>query len=89
MCFWELRDLEGNPMQSKKSEATNRSYTLDEIDRMREAIRWLYPKGISYEPAERNADIENRIRTYMAAGIFPEELEKKMNELIHKRQQNV
>jgi hypothetical protein len=49
-----------------ESKTTPRAYSLNEIDRMREAIRWSYLDGVSFYPAERDANIEDRIRTYMA-----------------------
>lgn len=61
---------------------TPRSYTLNEIDRMREAIRCLYSDDAAFYPEERNADIDNRVRTCMAGGIAPEELEKQRDEQI-------
>lgn len=42
---------------------------------MREAIRWSFPHGFAYLPLEREAEIENRLRTYMQNGTDPEELE--------------
>ena len=74
---------------SGKAGTTPRSYTVAEIDRMREAIRWSYPAGVVYYPDERNADIEDRLRTYMTAGISAEELEESRNEQIAQSQQHV
>ncbi len=56
----------------------DRKYNIAEIDRMRTAIKWSYGEG-NYDPQERNADIENRLRTYMANGTEPEELEEAMS----------
>lgn len=64
-----------------------RSYTVQDIDRMRIAVQKLVPRdfGIFCEPvserdqariAHWNAQVEDRLRTYMTAGVFPEELEK-------------
>lgn len=53
-----------------------RKYSISEIDRMRRAIRYSYPSGVCYIQHERDADIENRLRTYMQNGTEPEELEK-------------
>lgn len=50
-----------------------RKYTVGEIDRMRSEIEWSYPSG-PYNAIERNADIENRLRTHMQNGTTPEEL---------------
>jgi len=67
-----------------------RSYTVAEIDRMREAIscEWLYGMKISkhrmrkggtisrgYNEVERTKCVEEMLRTYMLAGVSPEELE--------------
>lgn len=52
-----------------------RKYTVAEIDRMRKAIEWSYPCGVSFQRSERDADVENRLRTYMQNGTDPEELE--------------
>jgi len=59
---------------------TGRAYTLAEIDRMRKAVwellahcsQWQH-EGICY--AADPATIEDRLRTYIAAGISPEALE--------------
>jgi len=53
-----------------------RKYSMSEIDRMRRAIRWSYPTGVSFNGAERDADIENRLRTYMQNGTTVEEIEE-------------
>ena len=59
-----------------------RTYTLDEIDQMRYAVRESmmikhgegeYACYVSHHTPE---EIEARLRTYMAAGIDPEELTK-------------
>lgn len=55
---------------------TTCKYSVDEIDRMREAIRRSYPLGVAYYKKERDADIENRLRTYMLNGTTPGELEE-------------
>jgi len=52
-----------------------RKYSVAEIDRMRQAIRWSYPCGVPYYENERSAEIENRLRTYMQNGTDPKELE--------------
>lgn len=51
-----------------------RKYTYREINDMREIIRWSYPTGVSYNAAERDADIERRISTYMSASVDPEDM---------------
>ena len=58
--------------------ATQRTYTMGDIDRMRKAIDWnIIPEGQPYYPAEKNAQVEDRLRTYMLAGVSPEEVEQK------------
>lgn len=54
----------------------DRKYTVQEINRMRGAIWWLCETGWPYRQAERDADVENRLRTYMQNGTEPEELEQ-------------
>ena len=61
-----------------------RKYTIDEIDQMRSHIRWSYPSGVGYFTKDRDADIENRLRTYMQNGTTVAELEK-MARAIHAR----
>lgn len=51
-----------------------RKYTMAEIASMRDSIRWSYPNGVCYRESERNADIEDRLRTYILAGIEPAEV---------------
>lgn len=58
-----------------------RKYTVAEIDRMRRAIEWSYPSGVTYYQAERSAEIEDRLRTYMVNGTDPSELEQAMREI--------
>lgn len=50
-----------------------RKYSVAEIDAMRKSITWSYGSG-SYDPAQRAADTEDRLRTYMQNGTEPEEL---------------
>ncbi len=66
-----------------------RAYTVDEIDRMRRAVRfrWLYGMkeservpgrqlmSVVYTGNECSKAVEEELRTYMLAGISPEELE--------------
>lgn len=66
---------------------TDRKYTLAEIDRMRNAINWMYPDGVAFYQDERARETEERLRTYMAAGIEPEDLERQMGEYIRARQE--
>lgn len=53
-----------------------RKYSVAEIDRMRRALEWAYPTGVSYYAEQRGAEIENRLRTYMQNGTEPSELEE-------------
>ena len=70
---------------------TQRTYTLEEIDRMRRAVFMMhtprltngavYPGGYidkMYDNAIRNS--EEQLRTYMAGGVSPEELEARAKE---------
>ncbi len=52
---------------------TDRHYTVSEIETMRAAIRASFGGG-SFYPAERAAEIEQRLRTYMQNGTAPDEL---------------
>lgn len=69
---------------------TERAYTVDEIDQMRRAVefRWLYgmkpserPDGVdclssfSHQASDRIKAVDEQLRTYMLAGIAPEDLE--------------
>ncbi len=71
---------------------TERAYTVAEIDRMRRAVeyRWLYGCSLgdchpgqlmsrTYKETEKTACVEEELRTYMLAGIEPEELERPSN----------
>ena len=62
---------------------TERSYTLKEIDRMREAISYVHCiRGVDADHLDAvNRSIEDHLRTYMLAGISPEDLELKAKEL--------
>jgi hypothetical protein len=54
-----------------------RKYSLKDIDSMRVSIRTMLTIGNgSYKVDEKNAEIENRLRTYMMAGIEPADLRK-------------
>lgn len=57
-----------------------RKYSLAEIDTMRRDTEWSYPSGVSYYAAERAAEVERKLRTYMMAGVEPAELEGKRME---------
>ncbi len=67
---------------------TDRAYTVVEIDRMRYAVDHVYMLGYrvneappqsgvsrSYDEPGRTTCVEELLRTYMLAGIGPEELE--------------
>jgi len=60
--------------------AEQRKYSVDEIDRMRRAIEWSYGDGV-FTMADRQADVENRLRTHMINGTDPEELENEASRL--------
>jgi hypothetical protein len=54
----------------------DRKYSLDEIDRMREAVQYFHISN--WTSGERlDRIIEDQLRTYMTAGIDPAELEAK------------
>jgi hypothetical protein len=56
---------------------TERSYTVKEIDRMRDAVRSI----IAWKDGGGGAiTVENSLRTHMVAGVSPEELELKARE---------
>lgn len=57
---------------------SERKYSLSEIDRMRTAVGFLCSYGVR-TPAEAAA-CEDRLRTYMANGTDPEELERAADE---------
>jgi hypothetical protein len=75
-AFWDaVRTVAHRPAQP-------RAYTLDEIDRMRAAMKELQypPCPVAMgrcSPAFTADELESRLRTYMAAGIPPEDLEHK------------
>jgi hypothetical protein len=58
---------------------TERAYTVKEIDRMRMATQDLC--AIQTRGRFGDATVEDRLRTYMMAGVAPEELELEYNEL--------
>lgn len=57
-------------------------YTVSELNRMRMAIRGMYPSGVSYYEHERAADIERRLTTYMLNETTAEELEQERNSIV-------
>lgn len=80
-AFWDaVAQTAGHPAVKQ------RAYTLGEIDRMRATLNRMNPwtrlhcsgdgsPCIDPDKADRDARIEDQLRTYMAAGITPEELE--------------
>jgi hypothetical protein len=64
---------------------TDRAYTVAEIDRMRTAVEWMQSDG-PYRPSERVHEIEERLRTYMLAGIDPQDLENQARKMVTERQ---
>ena len=52
----------------------SRTYSVDEIDRMRRALVWLLPRG-PWHGNEREEAIEQQLRTHMLNGTEPGELE--------------
>jgi hypothetical protein len=57
------------------TEIVTRAYTVSEIDRMRRLTKNLYEMGGSCGDVSA---IEDRLRTYMVAGITPEALEQEI-----------
>lgn len=57
---------------------TERKYSISEIDKMRGAVRLKLQPGPMqpYNGAELSARVEDRLRTYMLAGVDPDELVK-------------
>jgi len=54
-----------------------RKYSIHELDRMREIIRWKeWPVGVSWRGNEREEFVEEKLRTYMINGTTLEELEE-------------
>jgi hypothetical protein len=51
-----------------------RKYSISEIERMRNAVRLMIPDRL--DAALQVVEIEERLRTYMANGTDPEELER-------------
>lgn len=64
-----------------------RAYTIQEIDQMRQDIEWSYGSG-SYYPAERSAQTERSLRTYMAAGIDPDEVRKRRDDAMERERKS-
>jgi hypothetical protein len=59
-----------------------RKYTVAEIEEMRKSVTCMFPSGVSYYPAARAKEIEERLRTYMTAGVTPKELNKAAGEYL-------
>ncbi len=67
---------------------SERKYSVSEIERMRDALRWiLIQPGVTYYEDQKAAEIEEQLRTYMLAGTAPEELEAKQADVIRFRQE--
>lgn len=56
-----------------------RKYSVAEIDRMRVLVRFTIPDGTTFYGEGVTVWIEERLRTYMMAGIGPEELQEELN----------
>jgi hypothetical protein len=53
---------------------TQRRYTLDEIDRMRNALSVLRTPGGVYDPNRVEKQVERELRTAMLGGVDPKEI---------------
>lgn len=61
----------------------DRKYSVYDIDAMRKAVErfgWMANSG-SYYPADRAKEIEERVRTYMVAGVDPDELKDDLEKI--------
>jgi len=73
--------LSEEPAPAKTASSVERKYSVSEIDKMRTAIAsWGFPNAVSYDPTHRAQEIEDRLRTYMAAGVDP----KSVGDEVHK-----
>lgn len=63
-----------------------RKYSVDEIENMRNSIDWMYPTGVVYYQADRTKETEEKLRTYMLAGITPRQLGKKVREHLDRQE---
>jgi hypothetical protein len=63
-----------------------RKYSIGEIDRMRNALSVLCDTGFAFARMDRNAGIEQKLRTYMQNGTEPDELEKLAGEKLSLQQ---
>lgn len=60
------------------------TYSLSEIDAMRKSVDMLATSlGGSWDPRQRAAEVEDRLRTYMQNGTDPEELSAAATEHWH------
>jgi hypothetical protein len=67
---------------------SERKYSVQEIERMRSALRWIItPVNQCFYPDEINKQIENQLRTYMLAGTEPNELERRLDEKMQLEQE--
>jgi hypothetical protein len=71
----------------KESTDSPRKYSLAEIDKMRSALNIILIRPNScYDSAVAKETIERRLRTYLLAGIDPEELFEKARRTDRARQ---
>jgi hypothetical protein len=62
-------------------------YSISEIDAMRQCLGWMFGSE-SYDPKQRAAEVEDRLRTHMLNGTTPEELTKARDEWIAREQEH-
>ena len=62
-----------------------RKYDLDEIDRMRAAVMHIYRPGGGFSEEDYRR-IEDQLRTYMANGTDPVELETRVQDIYEQQQ---
>jgi hypothetical protein len=62
-----------------------RKYSVSEIASMRKSVRILTQPDGSWREVELIAKVEHHLRTYMMAGIAPEELEERARAHDHRR----
>lgn len=81
---WATQPATPGPVVAFGSDERPRRYTLDDIDRMRFSIEvglhaslCVRAVGCRAPPSDEYLVIEERLRTYMQAGISPGELEAK------------
>lgn len=63
-----------------------RKYTLVELDGMRRSITQIHwPLNESFNASQRAVEVENYLRTYMANGSSPQELEERAAATVEQR----